>query len=71
MFLAGIKNVQLQGWEIALLACAAFIAVTALVRLMRLRRDELMSQLLRQAEEEHRQKSKAERKAQKKEHRSA
>jgi hypothetical protein len=44
---------QWQGWELALLAAAAFIAVTALVRLMVARRDELTEELLSQAEAEH------------------
>ena len=62
---------NLQGWEIGLLAVAAFVALAALVRMMRTRRDELTSQLLRQAEEEHRRNQKAERLAKAKEKRRA
>jgi hypothetical protein len=54
---------SLQGWEIGLLAAAAFIAITAIVRLMRQRRDQLTQELLRQAEAEHRRKQEEERKA--------
>jgi hypothetical protein len=54
---------MLQGWEIGLLAIAGFISVTALVRLMRVRRDQLTSELLAQAEAEHRRKQEEERRA--------
>jgi hypothetical protein len=53
----------LQGWEIALLAVASFVAITAMVRLMRQRRDQLTRELLQQAEEEHRRQQDEERKA--------
>ena len=54
---------NLQGWEIGLLAVAAFVAVTALVRLMQVRRNQLTNELLAQAEAEHRRKQEDERKA--------
>jgi hypothetical protein len=54
---------NLQGWEIGLLAGAAFVVLTALVRLMRQRRDQLTTELLHQAEEEHRHQQAEERKA--------
>jgi hypothetical protein len=61
----------LQGWEIGLLVVAGFIAVTALVRLMRARRDELTEELLRQAEDDQRRKQQAERKAKQKQRKAA
>jgi hypothetical protein len=54
---------DLQGWEIALLSVAAFVAITALVRLMQVRRDQLTHELLSQAEAEHRRQQEEERKA--------
>jgi len=54
---------NLQGWEIGLLAVAAFVAVTALIRLMQVRRNQLTNELLAQAEAEHRHKQEEERKA--------
>ena len=54
---------SLQGWEIGLLAASAFVAITAMVRLMRQRRDQLTAELLRQAEQEHRRQQEEERKA--------
>jgi hypothetical protein len=54
---------NLQGWEIGLLAVAAFVAITAMVRLMRQRRDQLTNELLSQAEAEHRRQAEEERKA--------
>lgn len=54
---------DLQGWEIALLGGAAFVSVTALVRMMQVRRDQLTNELLSQAEAEHRRQQEEERKA--------
>ncbi len=42
----------MDGWDIALLAAAGYVAVVAMVRLMRNRRDELISELRQQAETE-------------------
>lgn len=42
----------MDGWDIALLAAAAYIAVTALVRLMLRRRQQLWEQYRQQAEAE-------------------
>jgi len=39
----------MDGWDIALLAVAGYVAVTALVRLMLRRRDQMVEQLRRQA----------------------
>jgi hypothetical protein len=38
----------MDGWDIALLAAAAYMAVTALVRLMLRRRDQMIEQLRKQ-----------------------
>jgi hypothetical protein len=57
---------DLQGWEIGLLALAAFVAVTGLVQLMRGRRDKLLAELFQQAEEELRAQQEAEQKAKQK-----
>ena len=57
---------NLQGWEFGLLSLAAFLAVTALVRLMRMRRDQLTNELLLQAESEHQRQREEERKAKQK-----
>jgi len=54
---------NLQGWELGLLAVAAFVAVSALVRLMQSRRDQLTEELLQQAENERRHRQEEERKA--------
>ena len=54
---------NLQGWEIGLLAVAAFVALTALVRLMTQRRNQLTNELLHQAEAEHRHQQAEQRKA--------
>lgn len=62
---------DLQGWEIGLLAAAALVAATGLVRLMRSRRDQLTEELLRQAEREHRRNQESERKAKQKSARAA
>jgi hypothetical protein len=43
---------NMDGWDIALLAAAAYVAVTALVRLMARRRNQLIEQLRQQAEDE-------------------
>jgi hypothetical protein len=53
---------DLQGWELGLLAVAAFIAITALVRLMQARRDQLTNELLAQAEAEHHRQQEVDRK---------
>jgi hypothetical protein len=49
-----------------LLAVGAYVAVTSLVRLMRKRRDELVAELTREAEEQQRQKQLAEKESKKK-----
>jgi hypothetical protein len=46
--------VGLDAWDITLLAVSAYVAVTTLVRLMRRRRDGLISDLLKEAEREQR-----------------
>lgn len=56
----------LQGWELALLAVAAFVALAALVRLMRIRSDQLTQELLLQADSEHQHKREEDRKAKRK-----
>ncbi len=43
---------NMDGWDIALLAAAAYIAVTALVRLMIRRRDQLVDRFQAEVEEE-------------------
>jgi hypothetical protein len=40
----------MDGWDIALLAVAGFVAATALVRLMIRRRNQLVSQLLAESQ---------------------
>ena len=47
----------MEGWEIALLAAAGYVAVSALVRLMLTRRDRLVADLRTQAESEARAKA--------------
>jgi hypothetical protein len=42
----------LNGWDYALLAVAAYLAAMALARLMLRRRDQLVKELLEQAERE-------------------
>ncbi len=42
----------MDGWDIAIMVVAAYIAVTALVRLMYLRRDSLLDELARQVQAE-------------------
>ena len=42
----------LDGWDIAIIAVAAYISVTALVRLMHRRRDALVDDIGRQVETE-------------------
>lgn len=39
---------DLSGWDVAILAVAAYISIVALVRLMRKRRDEVVNQYQRQ-----------------------
>ena len=60
---AGAMNMDVS--DLVLLAIGAYLAVTALVRLMRNRRDELVQQLTAEAEEMQRRK-KAEEKSKKK-----
>jgi hypothetical protein len=43
---------QFDGWDVALLVAAVYIAVTALVRLMLRRRDQVLEELRRQVEHE-------------------
>jgi hypothetical protein len=38
----------MDGWDIALLVAAGYVAVSALVRLMRHRRDQMLGELRRQ-----------------------
>ena len=54
---------DLQGWEIALLAAAAFVTISSLIRLMSVRRDQVTNELLQQAEAEQRRQQEAERRA--------
>jgi len=42
---------EMDGWDIALLVVAGYVAVTALVRLMLRRRDQVVEALRRQAEQ--------------------
>ena len=42
----------MNGWDIGLLIVAGYLAVTVLVRMMRVRRDTLVGQLHQQAEAE-------------------
>ena len=42
----------MEGWDIALLAAAAYLAVTSLVRLIVRRRNQLVREILRQAGQE-------------------
>jgi hypothetical protein len=42
----------MEGWDVALLVAAAYVAVSALVRLMLRRRDQVLHELRRQAERE-------------------
>ena len=42
----------MDGWDIALLAVAGYLAVTALMRLMVWRRNQLVGELLEQAQRE-------------------
>ena len=46
---------QLDGWDVALLVVAGYVAVTALARLMLRRRDQVLADLHRQvaAEQQH------------------
>lgn len=44
----------MEGWEIALLVAAGYVAVSSLVRLMRERRDVLTADMRRQIEAEQR-----------------
>lgn len=46
----------MDGWDIALLMLAAYVAVVALVRLMIRRRDQLIAQLQGEAEQAQRMK---------------
>jgi hypothetical protein len=66
-----MRMLNLQGWEVGLLAVAALVAVTGLVRLMRNRRDVLTNELLLQAEQEHERQREEERKAKKQQQRKA
>ena len=43
---------SMDGWDVALLAAAAYVAVTALVRLMIRRRDKAVSEFRKQLAEE-------------------
>jgi hypothetical protein len=62
---------NLQGWEIGLLAVAVFVATSSLVQLMRRRRDELTRELLGQAEEAFHAKQESEKKLKKQNQRRA
>jgi hypothetical protein len=50
----------MDGWDIALLVVAAYLAVMGLVRLMRAQRDYWVAELRRQAEAEQQRKRQAE-----------
>ncbi|HEY2413260.1 MAG TPA: hypothetical protein VGI40_13505 [Pirellulaceae bacterium] len=50
----------MDAWTIALFAVAAFVAITALVRLMLVRRDRLLAELSAQARDEQHKKQLAE-----------
>lgn len=54
---------ELQGWEIALLAAAACVSISSLIRLMCVRRDQVTNELLEQAEAEQRRQQEAERRS--------
>jgi len=41
----------MDGWDVALLVAAAYVAATALVRLMLRRRDQMLGELRRQVEQ--------------------
>lgn len=65
------RMLNLQGWELGLLAIAAFLAISALAGLMRRRRDQLTNELLQQAESEHVRQAEEERKAKRKQKKAA
>jgi len=56
----------MDAWTIGLFAVAAFVAITALVRLMIVRRDRLLAELSAQASDEKHKKQLAEAKQKKK-----
>lgn len=56
----------MDGWDLALLAIASYVAVTSLVRLMRERRDVLSADMRRQIEAEKRRLAAEERQAKEK-----
>jgi flagellar biosynthesis/type III secretory pathway M-ring protein FliF/YscJ len=56
----------MDAWTIGLFAVAAFVAITALVRLMIVRRDRLLAELSAQARDEQHKKQLAEAKQKKK-----
>lgn len=56
----------MDGWDIALLVAASYVAVSSLVRLMRQRRDELSVEMRRQLEAEQRRRAAEERMAKEK-----
>jgi hypothetical protein len=45
----------MDGWDLALLAIAGYVAIVALVRLMIRRRDQLVGELVEEAEKKRRQ----------------
>ena len=49
----------MDGWDVALLAVAAYVAVTVLVRMMLSRHKRLVDQLARRAEQERKRKRRA------------
>ena len=50
---------SMDGWDVALLAAAVYVAVTALVRLMVRRRDQLMERFRKEVAEEKRRRQSA------------
>ncbi len=61
----------MDAWTFALFAAAAFLAVSALVRLMLVRRDRLLAELSAQAREERQKKLQAEAEQKKKQNKQA
>jgi hypothetical protein len=54
------EGLSMDAWTIGLFSLGAFLAATALVRLMRARRDQILAELTAEAREEQRKKQLAE-----------
>ena len=54
----------MDGWDLALLAIAGYVAIVALVRLMIRRRDQLAGELIEEAEQKKRREAQQQRKKQ-------